>query len=98
MPGHLSPNSPHRDDRSGDYGRPGREVQPCVTTVADVELLAEIGLDEAGAITLGRRQIGMLYEGDKAFLSEFVLAGFPSRLGNRLATTGGIVPLVQFRG
>lgn len=73
-------------------------MQPRVTTIADVELLVEIRLGEAGAITLGRRQIVMLHEGDETFLSEFVLAGLPGRLGNRLATTGVIVPLVQFRG
>lgn len=73
-------------------------MQPRVTPVADVELLAEIGLDEAGAITLGCRQTGMLHEGDAVFLPEFMLASFSGRLGDCLATTGRTVPLVQFRG
>lgn len=72
-------------------------MQSRITTVADVELLAQIRLDEAGAVTLGRWQIGVLHESDEALLPKFVLAGLPGRLGDRLAATGSTVPLVQFR-
>lgn len=72
-------------------------MQSRVTSVTDVELLTKIGLDETDAITLERWQIGVLYESDKAFLSEFMLASLSGRLGDRLGTIRRTVSLVQFR-
>lgn len=63
-----------------------------------MELPPEIGLVKARAFTARRRQAGVLHESGQALLPELVLAGFPGRLGIRLASTGRDVPLVEFGG
>lgn len=75
--GHVPQNPAHRHHRPRNHRRPCGKMQPCAATIADVELPAEIRLDETCAFTLGRGQTCVLHESDETLLPESMLANLP---------------------
>lgn len=83
------------DHRPRDHGRVDGQVQTGSTSVAVLELPAQVWLVEAGSPTSRCGQIVVLHQSNQAIVPESVLESVPSGLGVRVASTRRRVLVVE---